>query len=50
MGGQGQLMDESTPSKPSFEDRSLKFIGRHNTAIWLAIGVLAVVVVVFKQA
>ncbi|MEK0432287.1 MAG: hypothetical protein RL700_494 [Pseudomonadota bacterium] len=43
-------MDESTPSKPSFEDRSLKFIGRHNTAIWMAIGVLAVVVVVFKQA
>lgn len=43
-------MDEPAPSKPSFEDRSLKFIGRHNTAIWIAIGVLAVVVVVFKQA
>ena len=44
-------MDEPTPYKPSFEDRSLKFIGRHNTAFWVAIGVLAVVVVVvFTEA
>jgi len=43
-------MDEpTTPSKPSFEDRSLKFIGRHNTAIWVAIAVLAAVLVVFTE-
>jgi hypothetical protein len=43
-------MNEPTPSKPSFEDRPVKFIGRHTKAIWLAIGVLAVVVVVVKEA
>ena len=44
-------MDElSTPSTPSFEDRSLKFIGRHNNAIWLVIAVVAAVVVVFTEA
>lgn len=42
-------MEEPRPSKPSFEDRSLKFIGRHNTAIWLAIAALAVVVGVFTE-
>ena len=44
-------MDEpSTPSTPSFEVRSLKFIGRHNKAIWLVIAVVAAVVVVFTEA
>ena len=44
-------MDEPTsPSKPSFEDRSLKFIGLHNNAIWLVIAVVAAVVVVFTEA
>ena len=44
-------MDEPTsPSKPSFEDRSLKFIGRHNNAIWLVIAVVAAVVGVFTEA
>ena len=40
----------TTPSKPSFEDRSLKFIGRHNKAFWLVIAVVAAVVVVFTEA
>ena len=44
-------MDEpTTPSKPSFEDRSLKFIGRYNTTILVTIAVLAAVVVVFTEA
>ena len=61
MGGQGQLMSvpkptstsTSTPtSNPiplSMEDRALKFIEANNTAIWLAIAALAVVVVLFKR-
>ena len=43
-------MDDPLVSKPSFEDRSLKFIGRHNKAIWLVIAVVAAVVVVFTEA
>jgi len=42
-------MEDPLVSKPSFEDRALKFIGLHTKAIWLAIGVLAVVVVLFKR-
>jgi hypothetical protein len=41
-------MDDPLVSKPSFEDRALKFKGLHTKAIWLAIGVLAVVVL-FKR-
>ena len=32
------------------EDRALKFIEANNTAIWLAIAALAVLVVVLKKA
>ena len=50
MGGQGELMDEDNQRPPSMEDRALKFIMANNMAIWLAIAVLAVVVVFFKRA
>ncbi len=43
-------MSQQALQKPSFEDRSLKFIGRHNNAIWLVIAVVAAVVVVFTEA
>ena len=39
----------SNPIPLSMEDRALKFIEANNTAIWLAIAVLAVVVVLFKR-
>ena len=43
-------MDEDNQRPPSMEDRALKFIMANNMAIWLAIAVLAVVVVLFKRA
>jgi hypothetical protein len=43
-------MSDDNPTPPSMEDRALKFIEANNTAIWLAIAALAVVVVVLKRA
>ena len=43
-------MPEENPLPPSMEDRALKFIEANNTAIWLAIAALAVVVVFLKRA
>ncbi len=40
----------SEPTKPSMEDRALKFIEANNKRIWIAIAILAVVVVVFKRS
>lgn len=50
MGCQGQLMsDLPPPTPPSMEDRVLKFIEANNKAIWIAIALLALVVVLFKK-
>jgi hypothetical protein len=38
------------PTKPSMEDRALKYIETHNKQIWIAIAILAVVVVAFKRS
>jgi hypothetical protein len=38
------------PSAPSLEDRALKYIETHNKHIWIAIAILAVVVVAFKRS
>jgi hypothetical protein len=43
-------MSDDNPTPPSMEDRALKVIEANNTAIWLAIAALAVVVVVLKRA
>jgi hypothetical protein len=43
-------MSDGNPPPLSLEDRALKFIEANNTAIWLAIAVLAVVVVLLKRA
>lgn len=43
------MSDDNQPPL-SLEDRALKFIEANNTAIWLAIVALAVVVVVLKRA
>ncbi len=39
----------SEDNKPSLEDRALKYIERHNKQIWIAIALLAVVVVLIKR-
>ena len=38
------------PTKPSLEDRALKYIETHNKHIWIAIAILAVVVVALKRS
>ena len=43
-------MSEDNQRPLSMEDRALKFIEANNTAIWLAIAALAVLVVVLKKA
>jgi hypothetical protein len=39
----------SDDNKPSFEDRALKYIMRHNKQIWIGIAILVVVVVLVKR-
>ena len=43
-------MSEDNQRPPSMEDRALKFIEANNTAIWLVIAAVAVLVVVLKKA
>ncbi len=40
----------SDTDKPSLEDRALKYIESHNKQIWIAIAILAVVVVLIKRS
>jgi hypothetical protein len=43
------MSDLPPPQPPSMEDRALKFIEANNKAIWVAIALLALVVVLFKK-